>query len=133
MEVLQEMIDRPSTLAPPPDIVSFNTVLAAYANDGDFDGVQAFLDDMKCGLFDVTPEVVNYNTVLSSADPCSALTLIQEMRLTRRNREGVISPTSITYVNAISQRQKACFKGDDDETRTYEIAMHFLDLASDEN
>ena len=57
MEVLQEMIDGTSTFAPPPDIVSFNDVLAAYANAGDFDGAQSFLDEIKCGLFDVKQNI----------------------------------------------------------------------------
>ncbi len=134
MVVLEEMIDGQSSLSPLPDIVSFNNVLAAYANARDYDGAQSLLDQMKYGSFDVSPDVVSYNTVISCADPCSALSLIQEMRLTRRNREGVILPNSVTYVNAISQCRKACLKGDDDEIQSaYEIAMHLLDLASEEN
>ncbi|KAL3759066.1 hypothetical protein ACHAWU_008675 [Discostella pseudostelligera] len=134
MEVLQKMIDGPSTLVPPPDIVSFNNVLSAYANAGDYDGAQSLLDQMKYGLFDVSPDVVSYNTVMSCADPCSTLSLIQEMKLTRRNREGVIIPNSVTYVNAITQCRKASLNGDYDEAQSaYEIAMHLLDLASEEN
>ncbi len=47
--------------------------------------------------------VVRRETVISSADQCSALSLIEEMRLTRCNREGVITPTynmSMRYLSA---------------------------------
>eukprot|EP00571_Detonula_confervacea_P002929 CAMPEP_0172331866 /NCGR_PEP_ID=MMETSP1058-20130122/62143_1 /TAXON_ID=83371 /ORGANISM="Detonula confervacea, Strain CCMP 353" /LENGTH=1150 /DNA_ID=CAMNT_0013049141 /DNA_START=107 /DNA_END=3556 /DNA_ORIENTATION=+ len=129
--VLQEMIADPSL---PPDIVTFNTVLSACANADDYEGAQALLDQMKDGLFEfgekklveIKPDVVSYNSVISCADPDQALSLIQEMRLTRRNREGVVSPNSITYVNAISQ----CRKFKDDPKYAFEIAMHLLDLAT---
>jgi len=140
LRVLRDMIVDPST---PPDIVTFNTCLAACANAGDNKRAQDLLDEMKNGLFEfpgvkgnnklveIKPDVVSYNTVISCADPETALFLIQEMKLTRRNRVGVIKPNSVSYVNAISQCRKASIEGD--PRSAYEIATHLLDLAREED
>mmetsp|Transcript_3235 Transcript_3235/g.5931 ORF Transcript_3235/g.5931 Transcript_3235/m.5931 type:complete len:1086 (-) Transcript_3235:468-3725(-) len=137
--ILQDMIADPLLN---PDIVTFNTVLSACANAGDYEAAQALLGEMRDGVHgfpadgqresvEISPNVVSYNSVISCADPEAALGLIQEMRLTRRNREGVVLPNSITYVNAISQCRKASFK--DDPGSAFEIAMYLLDLARDQN
>ena len=143
--VLREMIESQESQ---PDLITLNTVLSACANAGDFEGAQALLDQMKEGNFkcrvqggndpmkwkqtEIKPDVVSYNTVISCADPETALDLIQEMRLTRRNREGVILPNSVTYTNAIARCRKASTNDDPIVRKSaLEIALVMLDLARD--
>ncbi|KAL9179337.1 hypothetical protein ACHAXT_008627 [Thalassiosira profunda] len=136
--ILQEMILDGATV---PDVVTFNTVLSACANADDYEAAQALLDRMRDGEFmfrtngkieQIRPDVISYNTVVSCApDAESILFLLQEMRLTRRNREGVVCPNSVTFVNAISQCRKSSFT--DDLTVAFETAMYLLDLARAEN
>ncbi|KAL3789598.1 hypothetical protein ACHAW5_006528 [Stephanodiscus triporus] len=116
-----------------PDVVSYNTVLLAHANAGDYDGARDLLDRMASGdRGDVRPDVASYNTVISCACPLDALSLIREMRLTRRNRDGVVMPNSVTYVNAIVRCRKATIDGDDPDS-AFEIALHLLDMAREED
>ena len=116
-----------------PDIISYNTVLMAHANDGDYDGARDLLDRMILLDGDIKPDVASYNTVISCADPRDALSLIQEMRLTRRNRGvGVLLPNSVTYVNAISRCRKATLDGNDPDV-AFEIAMTLLDMAREDD
>ena len=130
--VLQEMMTESSLT--PPDIYTFNTVLGACANAGDFEAAYALLEQMRDGLFEfpsqVSPDVVSYNSVISCAEPEVCIDLIQEMRLTRRNREGVIKPNSVTFVNAITQCRKASLEEDD--PAYHNIAMYLLDLARED-
>ena len=74
------MIAYPSSLHPP-GIITFNTVLAACVNAGDYDGAQALLEQMRDGMFpfpsrgtkgqskmvEIKPDVVSYNSVVSCA------------------------------------------------------------------
>ena len=118
-----------------PDVVSCNTVLAAHANAGDYDGARDLFDRMAIGDFgaEVRPDVASYNTVISCADPHDALNLIRDMRLTRRNRDGVVRPNSVTYVNAITRCRRAILDGDDDPDTAFEIASTLLDMAREED
>jgi pentatricopeptide repeat domain-containing protein 1 len=104
----------------------------AHANGGDYDGARDLLDRMILLDGDIKPDVASYNTVISCADPRDALSLIREMRLTRRNRGfGVVLPNSVTYVNAISRCRKATLNGDDPDM-AFEIAMTLLDMARED-
>jgi pentatricopeptide repeat protein len=138
--VLKGMI----TNGPSPDIVSYNTVLLVYANAGDYNGARDLLDRMTNGIDDtilsssttnsniIRPDVISYNTVLLCASPHDALSLIQEMKLTRRNRVGIIRPNSITYVNAITQCRKTSIIGDIDPRIAFDIAIYLLNMARKE-
>ena len=130
--ILQEMMTESSLT--PPDIYTFNTVLDACACAGDYEAAYALLEKMRDGLFEfpshVSPDVVSYNSVISCAEPEVCHDLIQEMRLTRRRREGVIKPNSVTFVNAITQCRKASLEEND--PAYYDIAMYLLDLARED-
>ncbi len=81
----------------------------------------------------VRPDVASYNTLISCVDPLDALNLIREMRLTRRNRDGVVLPNSVTYANAITRCRRAILDGDDDPDTAFEIASTLLDMAREED
>ena len=148
LEVLQKMVEMQDTdySMAPPDIVSFNTVLSACANAGEYEAARDLLDDMREGLYlipnqgddnqssmiEVRPDVISYNTVISCADAASAFDLINEMRLTRRNRDGVVSPNSISYTNAISRCRKASTSSDP-QLREYafDIGFTLFELAKE--
>jgi pentatricopeptide repeat protein len=146
LEVLQEMINlQDSEPLMAPDIFTFNTVLSACANANEYEAARELLDDMKEGLYsvpyqgnlhrlmvEIRPDVISYNTVISCADPVSALELINEMRLTRRHRVGVVHPNSISYTNAIARCRKASTSSDP-ETRQYafDIAFTLFEMARD--
>lgn len=126
--------------------VLFFFTYVACANAEDYEGAQALLDQMNGGRFkfpvqsnnfsnkvreaEIKPDVISYNTVISCADPETALALIQEMRLTRRNREGVVLPNSVSFTNAIS-RCRVASTSDDLESResALDIAITLLDCA----
>ena len=144
LEVLQEMIElQEIEQSEAPDIVTFNTVLSACANADEYEAARILLDDMREGIYlvpddttnslvEVRPDVISYNTVISCADPVSALELINEMRLTRRNRVGVISPNSISYTNAIARCRKASTSSDlDDRRYAFDIAFTLFELAKE--
>ena len=139
LEVLQEMIDLQGFDHPSmsPDIVTFNTVLSACAYAEDYEAARELLDDMKEGTYytsdednaqhslaTVRPDVISYNTVISCADPYDALELINEMRLTRRNRDGMCLPNSVSYTSAIARCRKASISSDP-ETRRYAFSAAF--------
>jgi pentatricopeptide repeat protein len=145
MEVLKEMIElQDSYPSIAPDIITFNTVLSSLANADDYEAARDLLNDMKNGVFsvpvegdglqssmmEVRPDIISYNTVISCADPVAALELINEIKLTRRNRKGVIYPNSITYTNAIARCRKASTSSDP-EIRQYafDIAFNLFQLA----
>ena len=144
LQVLHEMVDlQESDNSVAPDIITFNTVLSACANSGDYEAAQDLLNDMREGIFlapvqvdgsqsFIAPDVISYNTVISCADPETALRLINEMRLTRRNRDGIVIPNSISYTNAISRCRKASISSDP-ETRQYafDIAFTLFELAKE--
>ena len=134
--ILQDMISNPTT---PPDIYSFNTVISGCAKNGDYDAAYALLEEMREGMFvfpqegkmvEIKPDVVTYNSLLSCAEPEECISLIQEMRLTRRNREGVIRANSISYVNAITRCRKATLE--DGDSDAYDIAMYLLEIARED-
>lgn len=140
LEVLQEMLDSQEMA---PDIVTFNTVLAACANADQYEAARDLLDDMRAGTFyvsdddnvqqtlkEVRPDTISYNTVISCADPYDALDLINEMRLTRRNRDGICLPNSISYTNAITRCRKASVSNDPEIRRyAYSAAFTLFELA----
>jgi len=131
-----DMIENPLT---PPDIYTFNTVLSACANANDCESAYALLENMSAGMYafhskvgilvEVKPDVISYNSVISCAHPEDCVSLIQEMRLTRRYREGVILPNSVTYVNAITQCRNAAIQEADNTDSAYEIAMYLFNQA----
>jgi len=131
-----DMIENPLT---PPDIYTFNTVLSACANANDCESAYALLENMSAGMYafpskvgilvEVKPDVISYNSVISCAHPEDCVSLIQEMRLTRRYREGVILPNPVTYVNAITQCRNAAIQEADDTDSAYEIAMYLFNQA----
>lgn len=145
--VLKEMIhsQKEDPLAGP-NLVTLNTVLLACANADDYEACYALFEQMKEGaylmidesqtkLIEIRPDVVSYNTVISCSDPETALELVNEMRLTRRNRIGIVLPNAVTYTNAITR----CRNAVDDDTDTdpevrqyiFEIALALFDLARD--
>jgi len=135
--ILNDMIENPSLT--PPDIYTFNTVLSVCANADDCESAYALLENMNAGMYafplkvgkqiEVKPDVISYNSVISCAHPEDCLSLIQEMRLTRRYREGVVLPNSVTYVNAITQCRNAAIQEADDTDSAYEIAMYLFNQA----
>ena len=137
--ILHQMIEDLEDPFTPPDIYTFNTVLSACANANDCESAYALLENMSAGMYafpskvgkvvEVKPDVISYNSVISCAHPEDCLSLIQEMRLTRRYREGVILPNPVTYVNAITQCRKAAVQQADDTDSAYEIAMYLFDQA----
>ena len=143
LEVLHEMINsQESNQSIAPDIISFNTVLLACANAEDYETAQDLLDQMKEGMFhvpvgdgsmvEIRPDVISYNTVISCADPEAALGLINEMRLTRRNRFGVVMPNSVTYTNAVARCRKASNSSDlEIRQYAYDIAFTLFELAQE--
>jgi len=134
---LNQMIEDPQLT--PPDIYTFNTVLSACAHANDCESAYALLENMSAGMYafpskvgkmvEVKPDVISYNSVISCAHPEDCVSLIQEMRLTRRYREGVILPNSVTYVNAITQCRNAAIQEADDTDSAYEIAMYLFNQA----
>eukprot|EP00986_Skeletonema_menzelii_P012920 scaffold7298_cov150-Skeletonema_menzelii.AAC.20 len=132
--VLRGMIQQSDPMQLP-DLISFNTVLSACANSNDYEAAHALFDQMKGEIFEnIRPDVVSFNTLISCAPPQTGLDLIHEMRLTRRNREGVVVPTSVTFVNSIKQCREYVKKETDPDIRNdiFEIALSVLSLARNE-
>ncbi len=152
IEILDEMIgSKPGDEANGPNLVTLNTVLSACANSDDFETARDLLEQMKEGRFKlaviggmnskksredvIRPDVVSYNTVISCADPLMALELIQEMRLSRRNREGAVVPNSVSFTNAINRCRVFITKCEsiDERDTVLDIALTLLDLAGHDN
>lgn len=132
--VLHRMIQQSDPMQVP-DLISFNTVLSACANSNDYEAAQALFDQMKEEMFDdIRPDVVTFNTLLSCAPPLVGLNLITEMRLTRRNREGVVVPNPVTFVNAIKQCREYVKEETDPNIRNeiFDIALTVLGLARED-
>jgi pentatricopeptide repeat domain-containing protein 1 len=132
--VLRGMIQESDPMQVP-DLISFNTVLSACANGNDYEAAQALFDQMKEEVFDnIRPDVVSFNTLISCAPPLVGLNLINEMRLTRRNREGVVFPNSVTFVNAIKQCREYVKEEIDPDIRNqiFDIALTVLGLARED-
>ena len=128
--------DIPRTFHLPPvspDRIALNTVISACAKATNLAGAIEVLERMKRGEFldpengqEVTPDLISYHSVLKyCADPGIAVSLVKEMRLSRRNRHGVIIPSSITYAHAINACQQA-------ESPSSECAATLLKWALDD-
>jgi len=99
----------------PPDRIALNTVISACAKSGSLVGAIEVLDRMKAGEFldptsgqEIAPDLISYHNILKfSTDPEFAMNLVKEMRLSRRNRKGVVVPTSVTFAHAINACQQA--------------------------
>ncbi len=129
--VLRGMIQQSDEMQLP-DLISFNTVLSACASSNDYEAAQALFDQMRGEIFEnIRPDVVSFNTLISCAPPQAGLDLIHEMRLTRRNREGVVVPTSVTFVNSIKQCRDYVKEETDPDIRNeiFDIALSVLSLA----
>jgi len=108
----------PPTFHLPPvplDRIALNTVISACAKATNLAGAIEVLERMKRGEFldpengqEVTPDLISYHSVLKfCTDPQIAVSLVKEMRLSRRNRLGVVTPSSMTYAHAINACQQA--------------------------
>jgi len=97
------------------DIISVNTVLKAYANSGDYMGTKLLLERLRRGefvgalnantgkRFAIHPDIISYNTLLSVCpNPQDAIDIMNEIRMSRKNRYTAVKPTTVTYANAIS-------------------------------
>ncbi|VEU41164.1 unnamed protein product [Pseudo-nitzschia multistriata] len=96
------------------DIVALNTVLSIVVKAGNFEDAMVLFNRIKRGKFRnaaggmITPDRITYHNLLAgSSDPETAKRIVKEMRLSRRNRNGAIPPTSVTYAHAISTCQRA--------------------------
>jgi len=152
LEILNEMFDsKVGDQAIVPNLITLNTVLSACANSDDFESARDLLEQIKEGRFKVAarggtnsrksredvirPDIVSYNTVISCADPQMALELIHEMRLSRRNRDGVVLPNSVSFTNAINRCRVFINKSQsiDERDAVLDIALTLLELAGDDN
>ena len=94
-------------------MVAVKTVLEGCASVGNFPLARSVLARVKEGSYgeelqDQLDEQC-YNIVLTSCDdPESAKALVREMRLSRRNRYGVVPPSHVTFTKAITVCRKAC-------------------------
>jgi pentatricopeptide repeat protein len=99
----------------PPDRIALNTVISACAKAKNLSGALKVLERMKRGEFvdtengqEVTPDLISYHNILKfCTDPEFAMSLVKDMRLSRRSRVGVITPSSSTYAHAINACQQA--------------------------
>lgn len=99
----------------PPDQIALNTAISACAKAQNFASALDILRKMKDGEFidsenkqELLPDLISYHNILKfCTDPDIAMNLVKEMRLSRRNRYGVVSPTSVTYAHAINACQQA--------------------------
>lgn len=96
-----------------PDLITVNTVLAACARKGNFADASRILDQMKRNEihgndWPIRPDTITYNTLLSACRRSEdAERILDEMRLSRRERYSKVKPTSVTYTNAITVCRKA--------------------------
>lgn len=134
LEVLHGMIQQSDPMQLP-DLISFNTALLACAKSNDYEAAETLFGKMKEEtLANIRPDVVSFNTVISCAPPQVGLDLIYEMRISRRNRKGVVVPNSVTYVNAIKQCRKHVVAETDPDIRNdiFDIALNVLSLARED-
>jgi len=95
-----------------PDLVSINTVLTAFAEKHNKSKAMSLFHEVQEGKYTarkdykcvvIKPDIVSYNTILSMfEDPRDVVSLLYEIRMTRRNRNNPLKPTCQTYTNAIS-------------------------------
>jgi pentatricopeptide repeat protein len=130
----KDKIPRTFHLPPvPPDRIALNTVISACAKAKNLAGALEVLERMKRGEFldpengqEVTPDLISYHSVLKfCTDPEFAMSLVKEIRLSRRNRIGVVTPTSVTFAHAINACQQA-------ESPSSECAATLLKWALDD-
>jgi len=138
LKILEEICCQPVTR---PDIVTLNSVLASCAKSLNYDDARLLLERMCRGEFvaqsnlktpknnkhphsqslTILPDVISYNIVLSVCpDPISAFNLLQEMRMSRRKRVGVVTPTAVSYTNALSVCRAA---------KDFDMAKEFMALS----
>ena len=94
----------------PPDQICVLAVLSALAVNDNYKLANDLLQQMKARKYgeNVPPNEQAYNLVLSTCrSPKRALEIVREMRLTRRHRIGVITPSLRTYSKAIAVCRKA--------------------------
>jgi pentatricopeptide repeat protein len=116
-----------------PDRIALNTVISACAKAKNFAGALEVLARMKDGEFldpengqVVTPDIISYHSILKfCTEPIVAMRLVKEMRLSRRNRGGAVTPSSVTYAHAINACQQA-------ESPSSELAAKLLKWALDD-
>lgn len=114
-----------------PNLVSFNTVLLAYARTGNYVKAKHLLQAMENeSAIDVLekevkaflPDVVSYNTVLSACrDSKEAIEILEMMEHSPKAK-----PTTVTYTNAIS----ACRRSEPPDVKT---AMNLIQKATEHN
>jgi len=97
-----------------PDLISINTVLAACSRCKNYRDAKIILQRMKNKEFlgdnkiPIKPDSITYNTILSACpNPEAAATILDEMRLSRRERYSSVVPTTVTYTNAITVCRRA--------------------------
>eukprot|EP00547_Thalassionema_nitzschioides_P007075 CAMPEP_0194208298 /NCGR_PEP_ID=MMETSP0156-20130528/6783_1 /TAXON_ID=33649 /ORGANISM="Thalassionema nitzschioides, Strain L26-B" /LENGTH=989 /DNA_ID=CAMNT_0038935231 /DNA_START=298 /DNA_END=3267 /DNA_ORIENTATION=+ len=105
----------------PINIVMVNIVVNACAVANDFANAKQLLDDLKEGKFvtfvhpthdkrvvSLIPDEFTYNAVLAAcSNSHQAKSLVREMRLTRRHRQGQVPPSARTYTLAINACKRA--------------------------
>jgi pentatricopeptide repeat protein len=92
------------------DLVALNTVLSVL----NFDDAQQLFGRIQMGEFMdlnakvISPDRITYhNLLVGCEDPETASKIVNQMRLSRRNRYGAIPPTAVTYAHAINVCQRA--------------------------
>lgn len=95
-----------------PDLSAVKVVLEGCAAAGNFTLARSILAKVKYGSFgeelQVQLDEQCYHTVLTACDdPGCAKELVREMRLSRRNRYGVVLPNHITFTKAITVCRRA--------------------------
>lgn len=105
-EACQYLLERMTTVGPPPDSYAVWTVMKACHDD--FPIVLRILQAIKDGTLTVPLVEDHYNCVLSACDDSiMAKELIQEMRFSRRHRQGAVPPSQISYTKALVACRKA--------------------------
>ncbi len=120
-----------------PDLIALNTIISACAHAGNIPAALSVVARMREGEFQdpvngkiIFPDRISYHNILRSCqDPDIAMDIIKEvspslfrtvifvspgalnfarkMRLSRRKRYGVVTPSSVTYAHAINTCQQA--------------------------
>ncbi|CAJ1940268.1 unnamed protein product [Cylindrotheca closterium] len=98
-----------------PDLVALNTVIKSCAKAGNFEGASLIFQRMKAGEFfdpdthyPISPDLITFHSMLQSCrDANLARDIVREIRFSRRNRFGAVTPTNVTYAHAINVCQKA--------------------------
>lgn len=116
-----------------PDRVALNTIIAACAKAENATAALSIVQRMKDGEFQdpvngktIYPDLISYHNILKSCrSPEMAIQIVKEMRLSRRKRYGVVTPSSVTYAHAINACQQA-------ETPSISLATTLISWALDD-